>query len=49
MAEITVRGPDEVAERLAAPPAQAGERRWMDSFYLDEPTSLDDPYRYERW
>ena len=44
-----VRLPAPVAERLAAPPAQAGERRWLDSFYLDEPTSLDDPYRYERW
>jgi beta-galactosidase len=38
-----------VTERLAAPPAQAGERRWLDSFYLDEPATLDDPYRYERW
>lgn len=38
-----------VAERLASPPAQASEKRWLDSFYLDEPTSLDDPYRYERW
>lgn len=23
--------------------------RWLKSYYLDEPTSLDDPYRYERW
>ena len=22
---------------------------WLGSFYLDELTSLDDPYRYERW
>jgi beta-galactosidase len=23
--------------------------RWLDSYYLDEPTALDDPYRYNRW
>lgn len=22
---------------------------WLDSYYLDVPTSLDDPYRYNRW
>lgn len=44
-----VRLPAPVAERLAAPPAQTGERRWLNSFYLDEPTPLDDSYRYERW
>jgi hypothetical protein len=28
---------------LRHPPA------WLDSYYLDMPTNLDDPYRYERW
>lgn len=23
--------------------------RWLHSYYLDEPTQLDDPYRYNRW
>ena len=23
--------------------------RWLDSYYLDEPVALDDPYRYNRW
>jgi len=23
--------------------------RWLDSYYLDLPTALDDPYRYNRW
>ena len=43
-----------VAELLAAPAdtpvggsGQTG--RWLNSFYLDKPTTLDDPYRYERW
>jgi hypothetical protein len=22
---------------------------WLDSHYLDTPTALDDPYRYNRW
>ncbi|MCE5240821.1 beta galactosidase jelly roll domain-containing protein, partial [bacterium] len=23
--------------------------RWLESYYLDEPAALDDPYRYNRW
>ena len=23
--------------------------RWLGSYYLDTPTDLDDPYRYNRW
>jgi len=23
--------------------------RWLDSYYLDTPANLDDPYRYNRW
>jgi hypothetical protein len=32
-----------------AQPAKAGERRWLDSLYLDVPEEWDDPYRFFRW
>lgn len=37
----------------ALPPEMVGSSGksglWLNSYYLDEPTTLDDPYRYERW
>ena len=37
-------------ERFARPvdPA-AGEERWRQGFYLDQPEEWDDPYRFFRW
>ena len=32
-----------------AQPVSAGERRWLEGFYLDEPEEWDDPYRFFRW
>jgi hypothetical protein len=30
-------------------PAGAGERRWLDAYYLDTPEEWDDPYRFFGW
>jgi hypothetical protein len=30
-------------------PAQAGEERWLNGFYLDTPVLEDDPYRFFGW
>ena len=30
-------------------PLVAGRSPWLDSFYVQEPESVDDPYRYYRW
>jgi hypothetical protein len=29
--------------------AASPEKRWLDSFYLDQPEAWDDPYRFFRW
>ena len=37
-------------ERMARPVSTlAGEKRWLDGFYLDQPEEWDDPYRFFRW
>lgn len=38
-----------VAELMGTPFASEKPARWLSSYYVDETTSLDDPYRYERW
>ena len=30
-------------------PATSNDKRYLDSFYLDQPEEWDDPYRFFRW
>ena len=30
-------------------PVNAGEKRWLNGLYLDQPEEWDDPYRFFRW
>jgi hypothetical protein len=30
-------------------PVRPGEKRWLESYYLDFPEEWDDPYRFFRW
>lgn len=36
-------------ERFHTPVSHAGEKRWLEGFYLDSPEEWDDPYRFFRW
>ena len=35
-------------ERICTP-VRAGEQRWLEGLYLDQPEEWDDPYRFFRW
>jgi hypothetical protein len=42
--------PTPLIERFSSPfQAGAGEGRWTEGFYLDQPQEFDDPYRYFTW
>jgi hypothetical protein len=54
LANMGAAGRTPLLERFARPvrvPAEgrAGEKRWLDGFYLDTPEEWDDPYRFFRW
>ena len=38
-----------LANFWARPVETGAPPRWLSSYYLDTPTALDDPYRYNRW
>jgi hypothetical protein len=48
LGNMGVAGSTPVLERFARP-VQAGETRWLDGLYLDQPEEWDDPYRFFRW
>ncbi len=48
LGNMGVAGSTPVLERFGKP-AQAGEKRWIDGLYLDQPEEWDDPYRFFRW
>jgi hypothetical protein len=48
LANLGAAGATPLLARFATP-AGAGERRWLDGLYLDEPEEWDDPYRFFRW
>ncbi|MBN1676062.1 MAG: hypothetical protein JXR37_33770 [Kiritimatiellae bacterium] len=53
LANAGVRLEAPLAQRLRAPlPPDAdvaNSRRWLDSYYADEPSKNDDPYRFRKW
>jgi hypothetical protein len=48
LANMNIEMSTPLLERFAKPVA-AGERRWLEGFYLDTPEEWDDPYRFFRW
>jgi hypothetical protein len=48
LANAGVSGSTPLVDRLGKP-AMAGEKRWLNGLYLDEPQEWDDPYRFFRW
>jgi hypothetical protein len=51
LANMGVAGSTPLLEHFHNPvdTSKAGEKRWLDSFYLDAPQEWDDPYRFFRW
>jgi hypothetical protein len=49
LANLGVAGRTSLLERVYAPVGAAGEKRWLEGFYLDAPEEWDDPYRFFRW
>jgi hypothetical protein len=48
LANMGAAGQTLLLSRFAGP-VGAGEKRWLDGFYLDVPEEWDDPYRFFRW
>ena len=48
LGNMGIAGPTPVVARFAADSGNASSP-WLNSFYLDEPEEMDDPYRYFRW
>jgi len=48
LANLGAAGRTPLLERFRSP-EDAGEKRWLQGFYLDEPEDWDDPYRFFRW
>jgi hypothetical protein len=48
LANLGAAGRTPLLERFRTPEG-AGEKRWLQGFYLDEPEEWDDPYRFFRW
>ena len=48
LANLGAAGETPLLDRFRSP-AGAGEKRWLEGFYLDEPEEWDDPYRFFRW
>ena len=48
LANSGVSGSTPLVERFGQPEV-AGEKRWLNGLYLDEPQEWDDPYRFFRW
>jgi len=45
-----VTGATPLLSRFSSPiAASAGEQRWLEGLYLDQPVEWDDPYRFFRW
>jgi hypothetical protein len=50
LANMGVAAPTPLLARFSSPlTAASPEKRWLDSFYLDQPEAWDDPYRFFRW
>lgn len=50
LANLGVPAPTRLLSRFSTPvTALPDEKRWLDSFYLDQPEEWDDPYRFFRW
>jgi len=48
LANLGAESATPLVERFSKP-AGAGEKRWLEGFYLDVPEEWDDPYRFFRW
>jgi hypothetical protein len=48
LANLGAESATPLVERFSKP-AGAGEKRWLEGFYLDLPEEWDDPYRFFRW
>ena len=48
LANLGVEEKAPLLERFVAP-VRAGEKRWSEGLYLDQPEEWDDPYRFFRW
>jgi hypothetical protein len=48
LANMGVRGDTPLLSRFGAP-VTAGEKRWLEGMYLDQPETWDDPYRFFCW
>jgi hypothetical protein len=51
LANMGVSGTTPVLARFSSPvgSSEANENRWLTGLYLDQPTEMDDPYRYFNW
>jgi beta-galactosidase len=50
LGNMGVQEPTPLLARVSSPVgAEEKEGRWLDSFYLDKPEEMDDPYRYFQW
>jgi beta-galactosidase len=50
LANMGIAGSTPIVERFHSPvDSGAGEKRWRDGLYLDQPEEWDDPYRFFRW
>lgn len=50
MTNMGVAAPTPLLARFSSPvTATDQEKRWLDTFYLDQPEEWDDPYRSFRW
>lgn len=49
LANMGAASPTPILGRFASPVKAAGEKRWLEGLYLDEPEEWDDPYRFFRW